>query len=215
MSRLQIKKITVGTWQENCYLLRCPDTNESALIDPGDEFDRIVKLIGRSRVTKILLTHADIDHIGALDQARVACRAPVYVHPAELSRQQHVENPRAGLRGTRPLQEGQTIRIGKHRAKVFEIPGHAPGHVVFLLDERAVVGDTIFPGGPGRTRTPADLESALYHLQRVVFRWPDSTFLFPGHGDGTRVGAMRDQFMRFVAKPRAADLCGDVSWSEA
>jgi hypothetical protein len=56
---------------------------------------------------------------------------------------------------------------------------------------------------------------ALYHLQRVVFRWPDSTFLYPGHGDGTRVGAMRDQFMRFVAKPRAADLCGDVSWSEA
>lgn len=212
MPGLQLKQITVGTWQENCYALICPETKQAALIDPGDEFDRIAKMIGGAKVTRILLTHADIDHIGALEQSRVAYRAPVYVHPAELQRPGPGSDARKALKDTKPLREGQSIRIGKHAIKVFEAPGHAPGHVVFLIDHRAIVGDTIFPGGPGRTRTPQDLESALYHLQRVVFRWPDATRFYPGHGAPGTVGAVRDAFMRFIAKPRAADLCGDVSW---
>jgi hydroxyacylglutathione hydrolase len=213
MSRLRLKQVTVGPWQENCYLLVCPETKDAALVDPGDEFDRLAKMVGRARVSKILLTHADIDHIGALEQARVAYRAPVYVHPAELTRPASPEVPRRALKHTKPLREGQSIRIGRHSLKVFEVPGHAPGHVVFWLDDRALVGDTIFPGGPGHTRTPADLESALYHLQRVVFRWPDRTRFYPGHGAPGTVGGTRDAFMRWVARPRSADLSGDVSWS--
>jgi len=213
MSRLQLKQITVGKWQENCYLLVCPETKDAALIDPGDEFDEITKMVARAKVGKILLTHTDIDHIGALDQARVAYRAPVFVHPAELTRPSHPELPRNPIKNTKPLRKGQTIHIGAHAITVHEVPGHTPGHVAFLLDDRAIVGDAIFPGGPGRTHTPADLETALYHLQRVVFRWSDRTKLYPGHGKPTTVGAERDNFMRFIAKPRAADFCGDVSWS--
>lgn len=213
MSRLQLKQSTVGAWQENCYLLVCPDTKEAALIDPGDEFDQLAKMVGRVQVKKILLTHGDLDHIGALDQARTAYRAPVYVHPNDVSRPKHPEASRSALKDTKPLREGQTIRVGAHTLKVYEVPGHTPGHVVFQFDTRAIVGDTIFPGGPGRTRSPDDLALALYHLQRVVFRWPDNIRLYPGHGKPTTVGAERENFMRFVAQPRDKDLCGDVSWA--
>jgi hydroxyacylglutathione hydrolase len=213
MSRLQIKQVTLGAWQENCYVLVCPDTRDAVLIDPGDEFEKIQRLVGKLKVSKILLTHTDIDHIGALDAAREAYRVPVYVHPDDLNRPAHPEAPRTRIEQTKPLREGQTIRVGAHSLKVFELPGHTPGHVAFLLDDRAIVGDAIFPGGPGRTGSPEALAQALYHLQRVVFRWPDRTALYPGHGKHTTVGAERESFMRFLAKPRAATAFGDVSWA--
>ena len=213
MSRLQLKQVTVGKWQEHCYLLMCPDTQEAALFDPGEEFDKIARLAGKARVTKILLTHSDVDHVGALEQARQKYRVPVYVHPADVSRPPNPEAPRAPLENTRSLHEGQVIRVGAHQIRTFEVPGHSPGHVVFHFDDRALVGDTIFPGGPGRSHDAAALSLALYHLQRVIFRWPDRTTLYPGHGKPTTVGAERDRFMRFVAKPRAPEQHGDVSWA--
>ncbi len=212
MSRLQLKQETVGKWQENCYLLIDPDTKDAALIDPGEEFDKIAKLVGRACVKKILLTHTDLDHIGALEQARVAYRAPVFVHERDVERPSHPEAPREKIRDAQLLKEGQTIRIGKHSLKVYEVPGHSPGHVIFVFDQRAIVGDAIFPGGPGRSHTPDDLQTALFHLQRVIFRLPDNVKLYPGHGQPTTVGAERENFMRFIARPRAADLQGDVSW---
>ncbi len=213
MSLLQLKQVTVGQWQENCYLLICPETKEAALVDPGDEFQKIAQLVGRMPVKKILLTHSDLDHIGALEEARREYGAPVYIHPDELTRPSHPEAPRPPIANTKPLREGQTIRVGTHTLRIYEVRGHTPGHVVFQFDDRAIVGDAIFPGGPGRSHSPAELESLLYHLQRVVFRWPDRTLLYPGHGKPTSVGAERDALMRFLAKPRASDLCGDVSWA--
>ena len=212
MPRLQLKTVTVGPWQENCYLLIDPQSKDAALVDPGDEFEKIAKMVGRARVRKILLTHTDLDHIGALEQARVAYRAPVYVHERDVDRPSHPEAPRERLRDTKPLHEGQTIRIGKEQVKVHEVPGHTPGHVMFTFDDRALVGDAIFPGGPGRSHSPEDLQTSLYHLQRVIFRLPDKVTLYPGHGEPTTVGAERESFMRFVARPRAGDVHGDVSW---
>jgi hydroxyacylglutathione hydrolase len=213
MSRLKLKQVTLGSWQENCYILVCPETQDAALVDPGDEFEKIVRRVGKLRVTKILLTHTDLDHIGALDAAREAFRAPVYVHPAELERPKHPEAPSHTIEGTRPLHEGQHLRIGTHYVTTYEVPGHSPGHVAFRFDERALVGDAIFPGGPGRTHSPAALSEALYNLQRVVFRWEDNTKLYSGHGRPTTVGNERDNFMRFLARPRPDNLFGDVSWA--
>jgi hydroxyacylglutathione hydrolase len=212
MPRLQLKHVTVGRWQENCYLLVDPATKDAALVDPGDEFEKIARMVGRARVKKILLTHTDLDHIGALEQARVAFRAPVYVHVNDVNRTSHPEAPREKLRDTTPLREGQTVRIGRQSVKTHEVPGHSPGHVIFVFDRRAIVGDAIFPGGPGHSHSPEDLQTSLYHLQRVVFRLPDNITLYPGHGQPTTVGAERENFMRFMSRPRAADAHGDVSW---
>ncbi len=100
---------------------------------------------------------------------------------------------------------------------IVHLPGHTPGSIGLQLIEesnfkRVVVGDAIFPGGPGQTSTPADLGLSLDTLARTVFTWPDSTELYPGHGVHTTVGAERAAFEAFRAKPLPPDLYGDVSW---
>ena len=154
MSKLILKQVTVHPdWQMNCYVLICPETKHAALIDPGAEFEKIAAMVGRAQVRKILLTHSDIDHIGALAEAREKYRVPVYLHPNDVERTGRDGSIRR-VEETRPLKEGMTVRIGNHSVKTYEVFGHSPGHVVFRFDSRAIVGDTIFPGGPGHTRTP-------------------------------------------------------------
>jgi glyoxylase-like metal-dependent hydrolase (beta-lactamase superfamily II) len=80
------------------------------------------------------------------------------------------------------------------------------------LGSQAVVGDAIFPGGPGHTATPDALAQSLISLGRTVFTWPDQTELFPGHGPSTTVGSERPYFERFIQADHPLDLCGDVSW---
>jgi hydroxyacylglutathione hydrolase len=104
------------------------------------------------------------------------------------------------------------LRVGRHFVRVVHVPGHTPGSVALRFDRRAIVGDAVFPGGPGHTDTPGALQTLLLSLQRTVFTWPDDTSLYPGHGDPTTVGDERPAFQAFLARPRPPDLCGDVTW---
>jgi hydroxyacylglutathione hydrolase len=110
------------------------------------------------------------------------------------------------------LQDRLRPGVGRRYVRVVHVPGHTAGSVALRFDRRAVVGDVIFPGGPGHTATPETLETALLSLQRTVFTWPDGTLLYPGHGDPTTVGTERPFFEEFLAHPRPADMCGDVAW---
>ena len=204
---LDLRMLTVGEWQENCYLLVDRATNESLLIDPGAEAARILEWLADTQVRQILLTHAHSDHVGALAEVRAALGASVGLHPAEseLSAQYRVAPDFA-------LNDGDEVRLGAHAIQVFHTPGHTPGGVCLRFDTRALVGDVIFPGGPGHTKTPEELNQSLVALQRTVFTWPDGTTLYPGHGRSTTVGDERPGFESFLARPRPADLFGDVTW---
>jgi glyoxylase-like metal-dependent hydrolase (beta-lactamase superfamily II) len=110
------------------------------------------------------------------------------------------------------LHDGDAIQVGAHPIQVVHTPGHTQGSVCLRFDERALVGDSLFPGGPGHTNTPAELEQSLASLHRAIFTWPDDTRCYPGHGRPTSVGQERAGFQAFLARPRPPDLCGDVSW---
>jgi hydroxyacylglutathione hydrolase len=111
------------------------------------------------------------------------------------------------------LVDLEKIQLGSHEIVIFHTPGHTPGSICLRFGSRAIVGDAIFPGGPGHTHTPNELDLSLKSLRRVVFSWPDDTRLFPGHGDSTTVGQERPGFTRFIAETLPVDLCGDVSWA--
>ena len=116
------------------------------------------------------------------------------------------------------LADGDTLKLGADNLQAVHIPGHTPGSVALrLMDShsppRVVVGDVIFPGGPGHTASPEALALSLDSLARTIFTWPDEIELHPGHGDATTVGAERVAFEAFRAKPPPADLHGDVTWS--
>jgi glyoxylase-like metal-dependent hydrolase (beta-lactamase superfamily II) len=116
------------------------------------------------------------------------------------------------LRANFSLGDGMQIELGHGHLNIRHVPGHTPGSVCLRLDRCALVGDAIFPGGPGHTVSPDALAQSLESLERTVFTWPDDTELFPGHGGPTTVGAERAAFVRFVATELPSDLCGDVTW---
>jgi glyoxylase-like metal-dependent hydrolase (beta-lactamase superfamily II) len=115
------------------------------------------------------------------------------------------------LRADFALEIGK-LALGDGELAISHVPGHTPGSVCIGLNGRVIVGDTIFPGGPGHTVSPEALTQSMESLERTVFAWPDATELYPGHGGHTTVGAERGAFRQFVTAPRPDNLCGDVTW---
>jgi glyoxylase-like metal-dependent hydrolase (beta-lactamase superfamily II) len=111
------------------------------------------------------------------------------------------------------LEDGQTISCGDVRLEVLHTPGHTPGSVCFLMDTYLVSGDTLFPGGPGKTWSAAGFGQILDSIERRILSLPDDTRIYPGHGEGTTLQAERSAIEAFCAKPRDRSLYGDVLWS--
>lgn len=195
----------VGPWPMNMYAVICDETGRAAIIDPGADAAEILAMVEPERVDKILLTHAHADHVGALDEVKAATGAPVYLHPAEAIQ--------FGVAYDAPLADGDRIAVGNLRLRAVHTPGHTPGMISFLLDDtHAIVGDTLFVGGPGRTWSAADFATTMKTLQTIVFRWPDETEFYPGHGPSGTIGTERPDFEAFVERGWPADVQGDVTW---
>lgn len=203
-SSLILKSAQVGPWPMNSYALICPETHQSVLIDPGaDPVALTAMLLGSSPVA-ILLTHTHPDHVGALAEMRRQLQVPVYLHPAE---------PHDDIAVDHWLADGGTFSLGRHTLQIIHTPGHTPGMISLMLpDPRAVVGDTIFQGGPGRTWSAEDFKTTLETMRRIVFTWPDETKCFPGHGPSFKIGDERPAFEAFMSRGHPADLYGDVTW---
>ena len=204
MAHLELQRLEVGPWPVNCYLLRCQVSGGLAIVDPGADEETILAAAGEAPVQCILLTHCHPDHTGALEAVRQATSAPVGIHPKD--------SAAFGVQADISLEDGMEVRVGEGSVRVAHVPGHTPGSICLRLNGQVVVGDAIFPGGPGYTASPQDLAQSLNSLSQTVFTWPGETELYPGHGGHTTVQAERAAFQRFVRADRPEDLCGDVTW---
>jgi glyoxylase-like metal-dependent hydrolase (beta-lactamase superfamily II) len=207
-----VSGLTVGAFQENCYLVVEPESKRAVIVDPGEEASRIIASIEQATVVPeaVWLTHAHLDHIGAVSGIRRRWDIPVYLHPldeplyAMASRQAALyglsyEQPAPA---DRTLGDGDVLELGNLRFTVMHAPGHAPGHVVFHGHGVALVGDCLFAGSIGRTdlpmSNPRDLAASL---ERIV-SLPDDTIVYPGHGPATSIGieAGSNPFLTGVAR---------------
>lgn len=209
---LSVSSLTVGPFQENCYLLIDPETKQCAIVDPGDEPERIIAAVERAGAEPqaIWLTHAHLDHIGAISGLRRRWSIPVYLHP--LDEPVYAAGSRsAALYGLpfeqpepadRALGDGDVMELGAYRFVVMHAPGHAPGHVVFHGHGIAMVGDCLFAGSIGRTdlpmSNPRDLAASLDRIASL----PDETVVYSGHGPVTSIGveAASNPFLTGVAR---------------
>lgn len=203
---LKLKKIEVGSWPMNCYLLICAETKHSAVFDPGAESEKILSHAKGTEIKKIVLTHGHQDHVGALEELKNLTSAPILASPADA---EHFN-----IDYDTPIYDQDTLTVGNHVITAIHTPGHSPGQMCFDLgDNRILVGDTIFVGGPGRTWSPQDFATTMKTMQEVVFQWPDETKFFPGHGPAGQIGSERPAFETFIRKGWKKNLHGDVTWT--
>ncbi len=152
----------------------------------------------------ILITHGHVDHVAGLPELKSFLNVPVAVHRADASA--------LPLPADVFLQDGEIVFCGILQLQVMHTPGHTPGSLCFLVDGHLIAGDTLFPGGPGHTRSPEDLRQILESITRKILTLPDETMVLPGHGQGTILGKEKQAFQAFSARPQPPDLCGDVLW---
>jgi glyoxylase-like metal-dependent hydrolase (beta-lactamase superfamily II) len=198
---LSITKMAVGAMDNNAYFLRCSTTGDIVLIDAAAEPDRLLTLLNslddRPKLTAIVTTHQHGDHWGALPEVVAATGAPVVVHPLD-----------AGplpVTSTRPVEDGDTIPVGDCELSVIHLVGHTPGSIALLYQgpdrPHLFTGDSLFPGGVGRTASPADFTSLVGDVETKLFgRLPDETWVYPGHGKDTTLGVERPQLPEWRAR---------------
>lgn len=203
-SNLRINKLMVGAFDNNCYVITCQRTGESVVVDAPTDAPRILEGVKGTHPRFILITHTHMDHLGALSEVKTSLGIPVAVHPLEAK---SLPSPPEIL-----LNDGDTVSFGKILLKVLHTPGHTPGSVCFITGKYLISGDTLFPGGPGKTRSPGDLQQIIESIEEKIFCLPEDTHIYPGHGDSTVLKKEKEEFNLFSSRPHDPNLCGDVLW---
>jgi hydroxyacylglutathione hydrolase len=178
-----LRKLVVGPYQTNCYILACKETLEGVVIDPGDEVFRIVREISRNRIAirSILITHGHIDHVGGAAELKRITKAPILIHSYDA---QALREPPDGS-----LQEGMQIQVGTYTLSVIHTPGHSAGGVCFIAPGAVFTGDTLFAGSVGRTDFPGGShETLLSGVRKKIFPLADDLRIYPGHGPFSTIG---------------------------
>lgn len=199
---LTVTKVAVGPYDNNAYVLRCAETRDVLLIDAANEPERLLELIGDDRLVRIVTTHQHQDHWEGLARVVEATGAPVAAHPLDADPLPVPVDER--------IEHGDTVRVGQASLSAIHLRGHTPGSVALLYDAggrladapHLFTGDSLFPGGPGNTWGDAErFRQLMKDLEERVFdRLPDGTWVYPGHGKDTTLGAERPQIPDWYAR---------------
>ncbi|MAF85880.1 MAG: MBL fold metallo-hydrolase [Dehalococcoidales bacterium] len=201
---VQIERLELGPWGTNAYIMICLQTGDSLVIDAPAEAGTIMEKLQGTNHKYILLTHNHMDHIGALSELRSKLKVPLAAHAADSAR---LPSP-----PEMQLKDGDVVSFGKVKLEVLHTPGHTSGSLCFKTGKYLISGDTIFPGGPGKTNAPADLKQIIKSITDKVLVLSDDTEIYPGHGGSIILKKERDEFAIFSSRPHAPNLCGDVLW---
>ncbi|MCX8082960.1 MAG: MBL fold metallo-hydrolase [bacterium] len=196
-----IEKIVVGEFQTNCYIVGCEKTGKGFIIDPGDEYEKIIKIVKNLKIEPsfIVNTHGHMDHIKDDDKFQL----PVYIHSQDV---ECLTNPSKNLSlffglpfvvDVRyiAIEDGNILKAGTLSFSVLHTPGHSPGSICLICGNIVFTGDTLFCDGYGRTDLPDSSEETLFHSIRTkLLTLPDETIIYPGHGTPSTIGQERGLF---------------------
>jgi glyoxylase-like metal-dependent hydrolase (beta-lactamase superfamily II) len=200
LTGLSIAKLAVGPASNNAYLLRCRASGQALLIDAANEPERLLGLVrlGGAAAEAVLTTHRHPDHWQALAAvvAQTGARTIAGADDAE-----GIPVPTQ-----RRLEHGDCVHVGDAELSVIALRGHTPGSVALYYRDpdgssHLFTGDSLFPGGPGRTTSPADFTSLMDDLEQRIFDvLPDDVWFYPGHGNDSTLGAERPQLAEWRAR---------------
>ena len=198
---VELIKVSVRPMDNNAYLLIPPDGG-CVLIDAANEADRLLDVIGPREVATIVTTHRHGDHWQALADVATATGAALVGGRPDVD----AIATGAWVEGVVGVWDGDSVPLGSERLEVLGLVGHTPGSITLVYapptgPTHLFTGDSLFPGGPGRTGSPADFTSLMDDLEAKVFgRFGDDTVVHPGHGDDTTLGAERPQLAEWRAR---------------
>lgn len=197
----------LGPLANNVYLLRPVNGAPLTVIDVPEGFEAVLEAIGDSPVERVIVTHSHFDHWGGYDVMRSRIDAPVLAGAAETN----LDESRTIGR----LTDGEELAVGSARLAVLHTPGHTPGSICLRVGGAVLTGDTLFPGGPGYSRTPEALSQEIASITDRLHPLPEATLVLPGHGGRTTIAASRAEYAVFATRAHADDLHGDVLWAES
>jgi glyoxylase-like metal-dependent hydrolase (beta-lactamase superfamily II) len=192
-----LKKLVVGPFASNCYIVGSESTGQGMIVDPGDDTENIlddVKELGLG-IKYIVITHGHIDHINALGKVNQATGAEIAVHAddAKLLEEQPLallfgSSPQSSTPPDRLLKDGDSVDFGDMQFRVIHTPGHSPGCICLYGHGVLFSGDTLFNCGIGRYDLPGgDLNQLMDSIQNKLLVLPDDTVVYPGHGPDTTI----------------------------
>ena len=200
-----IYKIKCGPYDNNSYLLRCLKTNESILVDTPGEPDQLIEIALQTNVKSILITHNHFDHLAGFADITSKIRAPVGIGEAD-----------ADVLPTKPdffLRDGEDVRFGNNLSiKIIATPGHTLGSSCLVIGDRLFTGDTLFPGGPGKTGSPEALREIIQSITSKLFVLGNKITFYPGHGDNGQLDISKEEYQIYSSKEHPESLYGDVIW---
>ncbi|MCF8009805.1 MAG: MBL fold metallo-hydrolase [Clostridiales bacterium] len=193
-----LERMSVGPMESNCYIIGCEETKEVAVIDPGDEEERIIDCIKQLEVkcSKIILTHGHVDHIGALEKVQQATGAKVYIHEDDA---EMLKDPSKNLSQFMGfdirydgvdflLKDTEKISVGNIDLEVIHTPGHTPGGICLKVGETLITGDTLFAGSVGRSDFPGGNHNTLIQsIKTKLLHFSEKTRVYPGHGPASSI----------------------------
>lgn len=186
---LTISKVEVGPMSNNAYLLRCNLTGDQVLIDAANDAQTLLDLVGDAGLTKVITTHQHGDHWQALEEVVTATGAETVAGTEDADA--------LPVSVVTSVNDGARILVGSCELEVIHLVGHTPGSIALLYDDpdgfaHLFTGDSLFPGGVGKTWAPEDFITLIDDVEAKVFgRLPDDTWVYPGHGKDTTLGVER------------------------
>lgn len=202
-----IKKLVVGTLENNCFIIGDDKSKECFIVDPGDEPDRILDLVNENglKVKYIVCTHAHFDHIAVVSDIKIETKAEIVLHRDDLeiyrSSKDHAASWGFDL-DSQPepdlfVAEGDTLEIGDLKFEILHTPGHSPGGICLYGEGIIITGDTLFAGSVGRTDLHGGDIGKLKMSFKRLLSLPDDVKVLPGHGPETTIG--REKFDNFFS----------------
>ena len=213
------KMWTIGRWvsgfYNNAYLVTCKSTNKSVIIDTPDEPLEMIAAADATDVQAILITHNHWDHIEGFDMVTGKFAVPVGIGKNDAE----AISDREGYRDSIDVSQDSILQVGEISIRCIETPGHTAGSTCFVLPgdspgatPHLFSGDTLFPGGPGKTNSPEDFDQIVDSVSTRLLALPSESVVMPGHGDFTTIARCAQEYATFAAKPRDPGLFGEVTW---
>lgn len=193
---MRIDVIPAGSYMTNCYIIIDEETNESIVVDPGDDAKLLLDTFNKtgSKLKFILLTHGHKDHTASIPEFRKKYNVDVYINEkdSELIEKNKEMFGDKDENGNKFVKEGDILSFGNVKVKCIETPGHTPGGMSYLIEHSLFTGDTLFNNSIGRTDFPGgDYTEIIYSIINKIMSLSDDVKVFPGHGPQTTVGYER------------------------